>query len=297
MAEKQKAVAKADPEEGIESKVGEPVEKAEAAPTKGHLMDVGPGALGVDLPCGYLDPDGVLHDTAVVTEMTGYEEDILGGKGGVVARLTKIITNCTKQVGMIESRDGIAAAVGQLTASDRMAMLLAIRRVSLGDFYEVRVKCPNEDCKDDVRFTLNLANIDVIKMPDPYTRSREDEVVIPGPNGTEKKIVVKWHAMTTADETWLNARMKKKEDILTLGMLARVDAIDGVEIDRTKRFPQALKALKSLSLPMRTAIRRLFDDAEGSVDTNVEFICPSCEHEWEADMDMGQTSFFFPSET
>lgn len=273
-------------------------EKIETEFTKGHHMDVGSGILSVELPCGFVDPENVLHDTLTVGEMTGYEEDILAGKGPIVPRLNQIISNCTRRFGDLTEKRDIAGAVTLMTASDRMAALIAIRRVSLGDHYDVRIECPSSKCKEQSRFSLNLAEIDIVRMKDQRVRSREDKL-------TSGKMV-KWHIMSAADEEWLTKRTKRKEDVLTLAMLARVDSLDSeddsgnlihVGVQREgKDYKKALKLLKSLSIRERNEIRKLFEEYEGSVDTEVEFECPACQYEWKADMDVGQPGFFFPSD-
>jgi len=272
-------------------------DKISSDKTKTHMMDVGPGVLGVELPCGFIDSEKKLHDTLVVGEMTGWEEDILGGKGPIVPRLNQIITNCARRFGDLVERKDIANAVTNMTAADRMTALIAIRRVSLGDYYDVKIECPK--CNDKSRYSLNLADIDIVRMKDQYNRVREDELT------SGKR--VRWHVMNSSDEEWLSKRTKKKEDVLTLAMLARVEAVDvdikkdgNVEFFEIKRegknYKQALEALKSLGIRDRNEIRKLFETYEGSVDTMVEFECPGCQYEWKADLDVGQPGFFFPSD-
>ena len=258
---------------------------------KGHMMDVGAGTYSVDLPCGYIDTEGTLHRKMLVGEMTGYEEDILAGKGDVIPRLNKIISNCTKKIGDIEARRDIARAVAHLTASDRMAALIAIRRVSLGDFYSVKVRCPSEKCGDESRYNLDLHMIELLMMDNPTERTRTDTL--------KSGRVIDWHIMSARDEEWLTLKRKKKEDLLTLNILARVDKVDGEDVgklrDDKKTYPKALKMLKRLTISERNEIRALFDEIEGSVETEVDFECPVCGYEWEADMGVGSLDFFFHS--
>lgn len=262
-------------------------ETKEVVLTKGHLMDVGANALAVDLPCGYIDDQGVVHRDLVVVEMTGYEEDLLAGKGATLPRLNQIIANCAKRIGAIEDRAAIGRAVSSMTASDRMVAFLAIRRVSLGDFYDVKVQCPNPDCREEVRYALNLADVEIHAMEDPLLRTFEHTLA----SGR----VVNWHIMSSTDEEWLTTKTKKKEDVLSLGIMARVDALNGVPINREKDLRGAMALLKALPTRDRNEIRALFEKYEGHVDTNVDFSCPSCQHEWKAELNLGQPSFFFPS--
>jgi len=260
------------------------IEKIEQEATKSHMLDVAPGNLAVDLPSGYI-LDGQVHTTVVVKEMTGYEEDILAGKGSIVVRLNAIVGNCMVQLGTLSERSELQRAASKLTGQDRMTILLAIRRVSLGDLYDSNATCP--ECNVSQHFTLDLKEIEIVAMPDRMNRTHT--VVLPS------KTEVVWHVLNSEDEEWLSQKQKKKENQLTLGLLARVDAVGDEELDRGKKYRQALATLKGLSTRDRNFLRDQFDKEEGSVNTEAEFDCEECGHNWKAKMDIGQSSFFFPS--
>lgn len=268
---------------GEQSKVAEDAMVLEK--TKGHVLDVSPGCLAVELPAGYIHNGEELHTQAVVREMRGHEEDILAGKGPIVARLNAVVGNCLDSLGGVTDKAFLRRAATKLTAQDRMVILLAIRRVSLGDFYDCKITCP--ECKVAQRVSLNLSEIEIVPMPDRMSRERKD--VLSG--GKE----VEWHVIRTEDEEWLTMHKKNKRDQLTLGLLSRVDSIDGSKLDRARKYEEAVEALKDLSVRDRDELRALFEREEGSVDTNVEYFCEECNHEWEGKMDIGQASFFFPS--
>ncbi|MBN2256216.1 MAG: hypothetical protein JW704_00025, partial [Anaerolineaceae bacterium] len=166
----------------------EPIERVtpiETERTKGHLLDVGPGMLAIDLPAGYIDSNGALHSFAVVREMRGHEEDILASSGPVVGRLSAIITNCIVRLGDVEDRRTIAQATREMSAYDRMAIFLAIRRISLGDFYDCMVTCPM--CNVEQHKALDLREVEIIPMPDRMARERVDKL--------SSGIEVRWHIL------------------------------------------------------------------------------------------------------
>lgn len=270
-----------------EQKTAETVEKKEKIvqeKTKGHVLDVSPGCLATDLPAGYIY-EGEIHTTAIIREMRGHEEDILAGKGPIVPRLNAVMGNCLEALGAITDKGILKKAASELTAPDRMAILLAIRRVSLGDFYDCKVTCPG--CNVEQHTTLDLSEIEIIPMPDRMKRERVDVLS----SGTE----IKWHVTSAKDEEWQTEQAKKKVDVLSIGLLSRVDAINGVGLDRVKEYKKAIDALKGLSIRDRSEMRSLFEREEGTVETNVEYKCDRCNHEWSAEMNVGQLSFFFPS--
>lgn len=249
------------------------------------MIDPRSGKISGELPCGYLDSEGKVHSSFIVGEMTGEEEDLLAGQGNVLSRLNKVILNCLDQLGELVERPKISQAVGKLTAVDRMYLLIAIRRASLGNEFNMEFTCSS--CGHKSKASLNLAGLEVTKMEDPTIRSFESNLV----SGK----VVHWKVMDGRDEDWLQTMQKKGRDILTMAMLARVTKIDDKEVDRSN-VQRASEILKRLTLRERNEIRSLFRGKEGSIDTQVEYECPACSAESNYDLDVGQPSFFFPVE-
>lgn len=225
----------------------------------------------------------------VVQEMTGAEEDLLAGKGNLMARLNQVIINCTVSIGPLVERAAIAEVVRRLTAVDRMILLISLRRASLGDDYRVKYSCPA--CQASNNASVNLAGLEVTQAT---TGANTHETTLASGR------VVKWHTMTGIDEDWLQEQQKRQDktgraDILTLAMLTRVDMVDGEALNRARDLNGALKALKALRLSERNELRAIFQSSEGAIDTEVEYACSTCGHEFSADLDVGQAGFFFPS--
>ncbi len=255
-----------------------------------ELLDVSSATLSGELPCGFLDESGRVHQTFIVTEMTGEEEDLLAGTGPVVPRLNRVILNCLRQLGDIDDRSKLSNAVENLVASDRMYLLIAIRRASLGNRYVVKITCSS--CSAQNTAAIDLAGLEVKSMPDPSKREFSDTM----PSGS----TVKWHVLNGKDEVWLTKHAKSKQDRMTLAMLTRIDSITGVNgqsvvIDRNKDLNAAIANLKKMSLRDRTFMRSLFEQREGTIDTEIEYTCPSCGAAFKGELDI-QQSFFFPQE-
>lgn len=251
------------------------------------VLDPKSGTVAGNLPCGFIDGEGELHNTFVVSEMTGVEEDLLAGKGAVVPRLNQILSNCAMSIGGISEKKAISMAVKNLTAVDRMVMLINVRRASLGDAYGIKIVCPK--CGDSGRYEIDLSWLETKPMPDPMNRKHVSK--------TQRGRSVHWHVMTGDDETWMQQQLKKLKDrdMLTVAMLARIDRIDDTELDRRTKLKDAFSVLKGLSLRDRNEIREFFSTQEGSIDTAVEHECPSCGHEFSGQLDVGQPGFFFPA--
>jgi len=248
------------------------------------ILDPKSGTVSGVLPCGWLD-DGKVHREFVVREMTGEEEDILAGKGPVVTRLNRVISNCLESLGDHSDPPVINRAVNQLTAVDRMLLMISIRRASLGDAYMVKINCP--ECREESTASLDLSQLETKDMPDPSTREFETTL--------SSGRLVQWHVMDGRDENWLQSMSKKGQNLLTLAMLSRVDAVDGTVLNRQANLAEALRHLKAFRMSERNEMRVLFQEQEGSVDTEVEYECPSCAHDFKTELDVGQKTFFFPA--
>ena len=252
-----------------------------------EIVEPRSGVVSGTLTCGWLDERNQLHQTFVVREMTGVEEDLLAGKGSVLPRLNRVIANCLDSIGEVTDKAVISRAVDGLTATDRMLLLVSIRRASLGDEYDTRIKCPS--CSKESNITVNLANLETRRVADP-TQRRITTTLSTG-------LVVQWHIMTGQDEDWLQGLRKRPQtdnDLLTLALLSRVDAVGDTVLNRVTNLPSATALLKGLRSRERNELRNLFSETEGFVDTNVEYECPACNAEFRGDLDVAQTGFFFP---
>lgn len=235
-----------------------------------------------DLPCGYIDADGDLHTEVKVREITGYEEDILANKKVPAnKKINELIARCVERVGRITDAGQLNEVTLDMTVGDRLFIIFAIRRVTVGDLYTYETKCP--ECKHIDRVTVDLDDLEIKKMDDPMRRT--SSIVLPR---SKKEVVIK--TMTGRDEERLSTLMAKRaEDAMSLGLISRIVSIDGK--------PPTLSLVKGLSSADRGAIRAAFEESEGGVDTSIDLSCPNCYNEYQRDLDVGQAGFFFPTET
>lgn len=228
-----------------------------------------------DLPCGYLDSAGNLHTAIHLREMTGREEDLLASnKLSPQRKINALIVNCMVGIGSITDRNQFAEIVPQLPIGDRVFLLLALRRTSLGDEYPVEEACPS--CGVKSNYLLNLADLETKPMADP--KKRVTEVTLPSGKKARFRIGM------GIDEERV-AKVPDEEKPSTL-LLTRTEVLDG-------KVPTMLD-IKALSWRDRQALRAAFDDNDGGVDTELDLTCPACNHEFQKELDIGQQGFFFP---
>lgn len=123
----------------------------------------------VELPAGWLAPNGMLVKTARVRELNGFDEEKL-------ARL-----NATKNPGVfvtelllvgVEELGGDKPTRQQLQSlliGDRDALLLGVRRATYGSDVEFTLDC--EGCNEKSTVTVDITtDVEVVKLDDPLLR-------------------------------------------------------------------------------------------------------------------------------
>lgn len=246
-----------------------------------HQINTPKSSEGVyELPCGYLDPQGNLYNDVALKEISGHVEDMLGNpKISAVEKMNELIARCVTRIGPYTDPGQLAEIALDLVIGDRSFLTFAVRRVTLGDDYPFRDKCPA--CEVESLYTIDLSTLEAIKMKDPKKRVHDGKL----PSGIE----CRFHPMTGRDEKRLVKFDKHKTDTLSLAILMRLDTLNGK--------PPHLNDVKNLGLRDRNYLRDCFQETEGGLDTEVELACPACDHEFKREVDVAQQGFFFPSAT
>jgi hypothetical protein len=172
----------------------------------------------------------------------------------------------------------IDRVIPEMTQGDRIFLLLAIRRATLGDEMPFITKCPA--CEHESQLTVDLSELDVVPMKD--SRVRAYDVTLP-----KSGQVVRMKVLTGKGEDAISKASNRGKDIITTAIFCRVESID--------EKPVTMADLKKLSLSDRNFLREQWEEAEGGVDTEIEVECPSCDHEYVTELDIAQQGFFNPS--
>lgn len=227
------------------------------------------------LPCGVM-VEGELVTEVQVREITGEEEDLLGARnmdGG--KKITQLLAGCLVRLGAVTDKDALLGHVRDMTLGDRVFLMFAIRRVTLGDELPCEEKCP--ECGKTDSYVADLGALKVKNMPNP--KQRIYDVVLPS-GGTAR-----YHIMTGKDEEKVSKLDARDQGSAVL--LSRLDMLNG--------NPVTLDAVKKMPMRDRNFLRDQFEDVEGGVETGMDFACPNCSHEFVAELNPGTTGFFFPS--
>jgi hypothetical protein len=231
-----------------------------------------------ELPCGYLDPGGNLHTHVEVREITGDEEEVLGAKNmPALKKMNRVLAQCTTAIGDIRDSRQIAAIIPDLTQGDRVYLLFAIRRASLGDEFPFTTVCPQ--CEKKSNLTVSLADLTIKKMPNPLIRTYDITL-------ERSKAKISMRVLTGRGEEQIAKASSSGNNAITMAMLARVESMNG--------YPASIDDLKALGMADRNQIRNEWEDREGGVDTEVEVQCLHCDFEFKSEIDLSSEGFFNP---
>lgn len=259
----------------------EPFRTDDARTTVGALRLLG-GFIMVDKATA----DQWLLNEVMMREISGYEEDILASsKWDVERKFSAVLSNCLTRIGdgdghYIHDRNQMHNVVDNLTQTDRIQMILYLRMISVevGPRFTFTINCPG--CGEEFDKTVQLDELKQVAPPDPMMRVYE--VTIPG------NILVRCKVLLGKDETELGRAREDTSNRASLAIKTRLISIGG----EVPRMPD----IKKLTLRQRNYLRSQFEKHEGGIDTTVPGTCPACSRRFSMEVDIGQESFFFPSE-
>lgn len=242
------------------------------------------------LPCGYVDASGVVHKEITLREMLGAEDDILDDNELVVnERISKVLAACTEKLGTVTDKKVIEDAISDnlksglpLTAQDRIAALLYLRRATLGDLYHFEKRCPK--CGElSKNKSLDLKTIEITPVKDPTKRRVQVKLPRSG-----KVAVLK--VLAASGEQRVSNLKPNQKDLKSCAILARLESLDGQTVGNSEKDVELVKALPQGD---RGYLIQVYQLMEGNVDTDVQVTCknPLCGIEFEFPLDLGQLFF------
>lgn len=247
------------------------------------------------LPCGYVDPDGKVHNIVVIRQMTGEEEDMMANDNlAVNERVSQILRACCQKIGSVtdpkiikgalEDDDDLPEGALSVTAADRLAMLLFLRIVSIGNVYRYDPTCPKCD-KTTKNEAINLSELEIKYVADPT--KRVGKVRLP-----KSGVAVSLKILTAKGEGEVTRLNPNQSNARTLALIARIVDIGG------KPLPDhfaGINLIKQMPYKDRIYLRSVFDIMEGAIDSEIEVVCSKadCGQLYKFSLDLGQV-FFSP---
>lgn len=198
-------------------------------------------------------PSGI---EAEIREMTGAEEEILTNQKLIRSgnAINQVFQNCLLRLG--ENEKPGQKEVFDLLSGDRLALLVHLRRVSLGDEVELELRCNNPGCGVTQQVTINLEDL----SETPYGEEREFSYKLPS-SGNDVKFI------------YLDGHMEKrlasiKDANITTAMLMRIKEINGAAPSK--------KLMNDMSMRDRSALRKEMNRVDAGIDTTLDVDCEAC---------------------
>ncbi|CAM2066712.1 hypothetical protein SCOR_15135 [Sulfidibacter corallicola] len=217
-----------------------------------------------ELPCGL---------EAEIREMTGAEEEILTNQRLIRngSAINQVLKNCLVRLG--DNDSPTMNDVLDLLSGDRLALLVELRRVSLGSEVELELVCTNPTCREANPFTVDLGALET----KPYGDAREFEFTLPSSNRTVRF-------------RYLDGHMEKrlatlKEPSIASAMTMRIIDIDGK--------PPSKRVMQDMSLRDRQALRAEMDRVNAGIDTAITVDCEACGERLRTRLE-AEPGFLFP---
>jgi hypothetical protein len=228
-------------------------------------------AVEINLPGGVLVGEQ-WYRSAWLRPVTGCEEEFLLQEGRLLppaARATQLIARCLRRLGPVEPVD--AGLVRQLSVGDREALLLHLRRLTLGGRISCLLSCPSCGKKMDLEL-----QVDELLFP-PYTSGRRlheidlndgvhsYHVVFRVPNGEDQEAAVSSAAQS----------VDAAAELVLCRCIESVTDQHGDEIDE-------IPALVIEQLPEKMAA------LDPQADMLLDLTCPECQAGFVAPFDANE---------
>ena len=211
------------------------------------------------LLAGYKDEDGVTHMTFTNREMTGEDEEYIN-RADIRANGAKVWEDIFKK----------------MLSGDRDAILMQIRRDSMGDTIKVTHTCPNPDCKAKLQTEVSLDELEVkefdgireipFDLPKGYT-DKKGEVhkrgIMRRPNGLDSELL-----------TPLAKNNLAKATTVLLTRLCSFE--DGTHIDDS--------VMAKLTTRDRQYLQELLNEHQFGVQLTVNVMCDRCGETFEGNL-------------
>lgn len=234
------------------------------------------GAAVITLPGGCWI-EGTLHREVGLRPMSGSDEDFLLDAGSLLTpahRSTAVLARCLERFG--PAGPLTAETVRSLTVGDREALLLHLRRLTLGDRLQGVVDCPTSDCGE--KMDLDLKVSDLLFPPyEDYRRSYEAEVA---DNSSDYR--VRFRLPTGADQEDVAVVARTDSEAAGELLLYRcVESVTGEDGEPVETLPPAVAG----------RISDLMSELDPQAELTLSLTCPACDHTFLAPFDTASYLF------
>lgn len=238
----------------------------------------------ITLPSG-IWVGGVHHRQASLRPLTGEVEAFIAETGSdwlPAERTTAVLGRCLTRLGSLNLENEEPQALArQLTTGDREALLLHLRRLTLGERIPGVLNCPYPDCGQPMDLTLRASDL----LLPPYAQPQPEYQATVQQDGSAWR--VRFRLPTGGDQEdaarLAGRQMEAGERLLASRCLLEItaDQAGGAAIRIADEPPEEVTA----ALPL------LLSERDPQAEVQLELTCPSCGRAFSAVFDAA--SYFF----
>lgn len=233
------------------------------------------------LPGGYVDESGFVHREAVLSPLSGREEELLADNNGKdsASRVTELLSRCVKSIGTISPvYEKIAS---NLLIADRQYLLLRLREVTYGDQVQATIFCPWPGCgrKVDLDFSINDIPVKESEYKGPiYEMELSSDAALTIKR--EKLRRIRFRLPNGEDQEMISPLLTENE-ANALAMLLRrcIVSVDSIE-------NPGEELISKLSPSARIEIERQMEAVSPKVELDMQAECPECNREFILPLDL-----------
>jgi hypothetical protein len=231
---------------------------------------VSPSDTLVNLPSGYITPDGEVIKTAEVRELTGKDEEFIAKSGTVAKAFTTILNRATVKIGNTDASERI---LDDLLGGDRDALMVGIYKATFGSVAEIGAYC--NGCGEVKPVSVDVdrdikTKVLVDPMEDRYftVQGKSSEFLVTLPTGFAQR-----ELNANADKTYAELQTILLEKCV-------------VEIDQRPVLSKL--QIQNLGLQDRRKITEEISNRNpGPQFENISVTCPDCEGEVVVPINLG----------
>jgi hypothetical protein len=217
----------------------------------------------VTLPCGIM-LGGIWHRTAWLRALSGQDEAFLSEEARSLvpaSRTTALLTRCMTRLGPLSSVS--KETVQALAVGDREALLLHLRRLTLGERMECVLSCANPDCGEKMDLDLKVSDL----LLPPYSHAREwyEKTMTENGNAYRVRFRLPNGADLEAAAPLAFGDAKAAANLVLQRCVEEVN-VDGGTTLSTSALPQAVV----WNLPQAMA------DLDPQAEIHLDLTCPAC---------------------
>jgi hypothetical protein len=231
----------------------------------------------VTLPGGYW-LDGSCYREVELRPLNSSDEVFVVEAGEALSparRTTALLSRCLERLGPLESPVG-AEQIGSLTVGDREALLLHLRRLTLGEKVRCVLSCPELECGEKLDLDLDVGEL--LLPPYPYARRHYETTV--AENGTSYR--VRFRLPTGADQESVETVARRDAGEAAGSVLER--CVEDV-------VSEGGEALEDLPPIVAEQLPDVMADLDPQAELRLALTCPACRSGFSALLDAG--TYFF----